>query len=670
MKKLLYTILLSLGTFLFTACTDYINVDKYFYDQVSLDSAFSKRVYVEGWLSSAYSVMDNIGEYREPFRWASDDLYHPDMKEYVEGNYSADHQLSDDDRKNSRLWKYYEGIRKASTFIDNVDRCPELTMDEKTDLKGQARFLRAYCYWALIRVYGPVPLIPTEGLDVNLSYEELSLPREPFDNVVDFIDAELAETARSLPIKRTVNNLGRPTRGAALGLRARVLLYAASPLFNGNIDFFDVKDCYGNQLVSQTYDETKWAKAAAAAKDVIELAKASNLYELYVIAPKATVLPSQRPPYNELYSDKNYPEGWADVDPLLSYKSIFDGTILGSKNPELIFTRTREGTAHINDWAYQSTPKTLRGNNRLAVTQKQVNAYAMNDGRSITEAASTNDYVTEGFTTQAYAAENPFLPAKVNLMYNNREPRFYASIAYNGSVLEASSASESDYRDKQIFYYRGLNDGKQGFKEECPLTGITLKKFYNSEDSRTEGGYLVDKTEMTIRYGEILLIYAEAMIEQNLIDDSVLKAINMVRARAYGVNVTATDSYPAVTTTNQTELRRALRIERRMEFAMENQRLQDLMRWKLAGKALNGYNYIMLIDPTELLNNIVNKNLWFWGMTPQIDEDGLADFAALFNAGYCSQGAKRIFPEREYLWPLPTHDVELCPNLLPNNPGY
>ena len=208
MKKLLYTILLSLGTFLFTACTDYINVDKYFYDQVSLDSAFSKRVYVEGWLSSAYSVMDDIGEYREPFRWASDDLYHPDMKEYVE----------------------------ASTFIDNVDRCPELTMDEKTDLKGQARFLRAYCYWALIRVYGPVPLIPTEGLDVNLSYEELSLPREPFDNVVDFIDAELAETARSLPIKRTVNNLGRPTRGAALGLRARVLLYAASPLFNVSVD--------------------------------------------------------------------------------------------------------------------------------------------------------------------------------------------------------------------------------------------------------------------------------------------------------------------------------------------------------------------------------------------------------------------------------------------------
>ena len=76
------------------------------------------------------------------------------------------------------------------------------------------------------------------------------------------------------------------------------------------------------------------------------------------------------------------------------------------------------------------------------------------------------------------------------------------------------------------------------------------------------------------------------MIELNRIDDSVLKAINMVRARAYGVDVTATDSYPAVTTTDQTELRRVLRIERRMEFAMENQRLQELMRWKFGRESI------------------------------------------------------------------------------------
>lgn len=434
MKKLVYYILLSISALSFSACTDYINVDKYFYDQVSLDSAFSKRIYVDGWLSSAYSVMNKLGEYKEPFRWASDDLYHPDMKEYVEGSYSADKPKGDENAGESRLWKYYEGIRKASTFLDNVDRCPELTMDEIADMKGQARFLRAYCYWALIRVFGPVPLIPLEGLDADLSYEELSLPRTHFDEIVSFIDTELAETARLLPMRRTVNNLGRPTRGAALGLRARVLLYAASPLYNGNLDFFNVVDNKGNQLISQTYDESKWAKAAAAAKDVIELAKTSGLYELYTIAPKIGTLDMYRPPVHPEYSTKDYPDGWANIDPLLSYKSNFDGSVQGSKNPELIFTRTSDGTGTINDWMYQALPRTISGNNRLCVTQKQVNAYAMNDGRTISEAANTGDYVTTGFTTEAYSENNPFLPAKVSLMYNKREPRFYASIAYNGSV--------------------------------------------------------------------------------------------------------------------------------------------------------------------------------------------------------------------------------------------
>ena len=254
--------------------------------------------------------------------------------------------------------------------------------------------------------------------------------------------------------------------------------------------------------------------------------------------------------------------------------------------------------------------------------------------------------------------------------FKNRDPRCTMTIVEFNTEHCGFEYDPSPAAKTVMNYTTGKTQSNQDTRivnQYSSYTGLLWKKGIDATwtvDQKVEQDYII------MRYADVLLIYAEAMIEQNLIDDSVLKAINMVRARAYGVNVTATDSYPAVTTTNQTELRRALRIERRMEFAMENQRLQDLMRWKLAGKALNGYNYIMLIDPTELLNNIVNKNLWFWGMTPQIDEDGLADFAALFNAGYCSQGAKRIFPEREYLWPLPTHDVELCPNLLPNNPGY
>lgn len=659
MKKLVYYILLSISALSFSACTDYINVDKYFYDQVSLDSAFSKRIYVDGWLSSAYSVMNKLGEYKEPFRWASDDLYHPDMKEYVEGSYSADKPKGDENARESRLWKYYEGIRKASTFLDNVDRCPELTMDEIADMKGQARFLRAYCYWALIRVFGPVPLIPLEGLDADLSYEELSLPRAHFDEIVSFIDTELAETARLLPMRRTVNNLGRPTRGAALGLRARVLLYAASPLYNGNLDFFNVVDNKGNQLISQTYDESKWAKAAAAAKDVIELAKTSGLYELYTIAPKIGTLDMYRPPVHPEYSTKDYPDGWANIDPLLSYKSNFDGSVQGSKNPELIFTRTSDGTGTINDWMYQALPRTISGNNRLCVTQKQVNAYAMNDGRTISEAANTGDYVTTGFTTEAYSENNPFLPAKVSLMYNKREPRFYASIAYNGSVWEAASASEPRYRNQQIFYYRGTEDGKQGFKEECPLTGMTLKKFYNSEDSRTDGGYVIEKTEMTIRYAEILLIYAEALnelsegevyhlktysnedVEIKRDEDEMRYAIKRIRMRA-GVPDYTNETYK-----NQADFRVKLKRERQVELLGENSmRYFDLRRWKDA-----------LTEENQLLQGC-NINI-------SDDDTYIADFYKETPVS----SVHKVFEQRMYLFPFPTYELKRNVNLT-QNPGW
>ena len=659
MKKLVYYILLSISALSFSACTDYINVDKYFYDQVSLDSAFSKRIYVDGWLSSAYSVMNKLGEYKEPFRWASDDLYHPDMKEYVEGSYSADKPKGDENAGESRLWKYYEGIRKASTFLDNVDRCPELTMDEIADMKGQARFLRAYCYWALIRVFGPVPLIPLEGLDADLSYEELSLPRTHFDEIVSFIDTELAETARLLPMRRTVNNLGRPTRGAALGLRARVLLYAASPLYNGNLDFFNVVDNKGNQLISQTYDESKWAKAAAAAKDVIELAKTSGLYELYTIAPKIGTLDMYRPPVHPEYSTKDYPDGWANIDPLLSYKSNFDGSVQGSKNPELIFTRTSDGTGTINDWMYQALPRTISGNNRLCVTQKQVNGYAMNDGRTISEAANTGDYVTTGFTTEAYSENNPFLPAKVSLMYNKREPRFYASTAYNGSVWEAASASEPRYRNQQIFYYRGTEDGKQGFKEECPLTGMTLKKFYNSEDSRTEGGYVIEKTEMTIRYAEILLIYAEALnelsegevyhlktysnedVEIKRDEDEMRYAIKRIRMRA-GVPDYTNETYK-----NQADFRVKLKRERQVELLGENSmRYFDLRRWKDA-----------LTEENQLLQGC-NINI-------SDDDTYIADFYKETPVS----SVHKVFEQRMYLFPFPTYELKRNVNLT-QNPGW
>lgn len=180
--------------------------------------------------------------------------------------------------------------------------------------------------------------------------------------------------------------------------------------------------------------------------------------------------------------------------------------------------------------------------------------------------------------------------------------------------------------------------------------------------------WTVEPDKIIVRYADVLLMYAEAKIELNEIDQSVLDAINTVRARAYGVSYTATGSYPAVTATEQTDLRRILRTERRMEFACEGVRYMDIIRWKLAGKVLNRPNY-GLLDPEDLRSKVINPGLWFFPETPQIDEDGVADFTSMYTAGLIKQVALRKFDEtRQYLWPIPTTEI-LISNLV-QNPNY
>lgn len=656
MKKiLLYIFLPIVAGGMFSSCADYLDVDKYFYDQLSIDSAFSKRKYVDGWLSNAFEPIQYITEGEGMRRWMSDDIVKYEGRDYQNGNYSATTNNGDSE---NLLYKAYEAVRKASTFIDNVDRCGELTEVEKADMKGQMRFIRAYAYWSLIRHFGPVPLIPEHGLDVSLSYEELSLPRASLDEIVAFIDQDLVVAARSLPMVRTVNNMGRPTRGAALALRARILLWVASPLMNGNRDLFNVKDNHGRQLVPQEYDESKWAKAAAAAKEVMDL----GIYELYTIEPSPDTPEYERPPYNAEFSDKNFPDGWADVDPYLSYKSIFDGTIIGSKNPELIFTRTSRGNEQINHWVSNCMPRTLSGSNLIGVSQKQVDAYYMDNGQTIQEAEATGYYKEDGFTTSSNPLNEggaPFLPANVSWQYAHREPRFYASIAYCGSIWACASANEAQYRNKQIFYYRDLNDGKQGFKEDCPLTGIGFKKFVNDEDAFTQGGYRMDKTENTIRYAEMLLIYAEALNEltpgksytverYNGETMTVQRDVNEMRSAMKPIRMRAgVPDFDDVVYANQELFRTALKRERQIELVGENCfRYYDLRRWKDA---------------------LLEENQPLMGCNINISDD--VTRVQEFYRPTVVASMPKVFTQSMYLWPFPDKEMKRNVNLT-QNPGW
>ena len=164
-------------------------------------------------------------------------------------------------------------------------------------------------------------------------------------------------------------------------------------------------------------------------------------------------------------------------------------------------------------------------------------------------------------------------------------------------------------------------------------------------------------------------MYAEAKIELGQIDDTVIKALNLVRARAYGVPLEDVENYPEIESMDQDKLRSIVRMERRMEFARENSRYYDLIRWKIAEKALCVKSYGLLYPAELLREKVTTKGLWFWGATPDIDENGIADFSKLEEMGVIMPLIQRSFSTHQYLWPIPTKEILINENIK-QNPGY
>ena len=672
MKKYILYILVGIASWGLASCNGFLDVDQYFNDLYQLDSVFTKRSTTEQWLWKVYSRLDANREIcnkmSSGFNFASDDLFYGDRtatvpcQSYQNCEYSPSKMLNED-----RWGNLYCGIREASTFISNVDQCTELTNDQIEDYKAQARFLRAYFYWMLIKQWGPVPLLPDEGLDINLSYEELSTPRNTYDECVDYIVAEFEEAAIHLEQERSTAYLGMVTKGAALAARAKVLLYAASPLYNGNHDLFELKDEAGNPLINQNYDERKWARAAAAAEEVIN----TGWYELYTVpVSEETVLPPAE------VRSREFPYGCGRIDPYESYRQLFNGAIRDMKdNREFIFYRQfnnagATGGEDLIDLVKHSYPHNSGwdGWNTNAVSLKQVDAYYMFDGRDKDNASEGYPYHEDGFITaddadSVYKFVNRASEEKyqVSRRFGNREPRFYASISFNGCVWESENAYKNqngtvDIQNKPCNYYRGGENGKTSSEPEfCPFTGIGLFKYYHPDDTwQTSGAvYQTYKVEPTIRYADVLLWYAEALneltqeysfptydgrgtvtVSRNV--EKMRSAFSQVRFRA---GLPDADNYD-----DAAQFRVTLKRERQIELFAESARYFDLRRWKDA--------------PTEEVGPIKGFNI---NITSSKRED-------FYKETVISRVQKR-WMDKMYLWPIPKNETDRNVKLQ-QNPGW
>lgn len=653
MKKYIYIVMLSGVLLSLGACKKYLNTEHYFKeDRLSLDKVFANKNYSHQWLADVYTHLrganaEVASKGLTPFNFISDDMFYGDRsntyKTFKNGEYNEEAEQG--------TWgSCYEGIRDASIFIHNIDRNQEMSKSEVADTKAQARFLRAYYYWLLLRKYGPVPLLPDEGEDYTKEYKEIARPRSSYDECVEFITAEFALAAKDLPVSNSNRDKGRASRGAALAARAKVYLFAASPLFNGNTAFAGLVDNEGNKLIPQEYKNEKWAKAAAAARDVINM----NVYRLFTAPFKAADQgPGQPktivPPHHPKYSNENFPQGWKNIDPFESYRQLFNGAISYSDNPELIFSRvTEQSTEGIDQMVLHQMPFSMKGWNTHGITQKQADAYYMNDGSNISTFPRRQGYTTD-------ATSHLPLPANVSLQYAEREPRFYASVAYNGSIWENTSALRPDDRHIQIFYYRDHPNGKQASSPDFYIrTGLGIKKYYNPIDSYMEGGFIVPKVEPAMRYADILLIYAEAMNELNgsyMVASytgepisvgrdvaEMSKYLSEVRIRA-GLPDFGNEIYG-----NQELLRKAIKRERQVELFAEGQRYFDLRRWKDA--------------PVEEASPVVGCNM---NMTESQRD--------LFNTPVPIPSMPTIFVDKMYLWPI-SHGELRKNRKLTQNPGW
>ena len=657
------------------SCSDYLDSDRYFKDRTSLETVFTDRERTEEWLAYAYSFLngataDIIAKAGNGSPHVFDDAMYfgdrdvkYDPKDAWDLSYNKFRLGEYNENEYNEVWpRCYKGIYQASVFIHNIDINLTMTPEERLDYKGQARFVRAYFYWLLLRKYGPVPIMPDEGVDYTLSYDDLATPRSSYEEVAEFISNEMVQAAKEIQhlTRKDNENIARPTKGAALATRAYALIFAASPLANGNDDEFAraLVDDQGRRLLSQDYSEEKWAKAAAAARDVIEL----GVYDLYTAAFSTTDngphdRPTIAPPAYSEFSNQDWPNGWRNIDPFKSYRDLFTGAVSPVDNPELIFSRVHN-TSEVATLVIHQMPRDFGGWNTHGLTQKMVDAYYMNDGTDVPGKdkeigrGDGSERLT-GFTTQEDVTAGRYRPLgpDVSLQYANREPRFYASVAYNGAVWHYLSRPETRDHHRQTFYYRG---GGNGFMNS-PFhlrTGIGVMKFVDPQDAP---GNIRPKAEPAIRYADILLLYAEALNELDgtySIESwdgsktyTISRNINEIKRGVHPVRIRAgLPDYSSSTYSSKDELRKAIKRERMIELLGEGKRYFDLRRWKDAeveeSLQIYGCNVIMNAEKREEFHQPV----------------------AIFNLA-------STFSPKLYFWPI-SHDELKHNNRLTQTPGW
>lgn len=610
LKKLIILVCFGGMAIPFTSCSDYLDVSKEISAQLTTKEVFENPTYTRQWYLNIYNCITEFSEVGSGANSGFTGVWGNYCGEVTSNSVLSQVMVAGfnaGNAPNHRWQTIYQRIRQAMIFLKNAKPLggdndqTQLTESEINRMKAEANFLIAYSYFSLFEQYGAVPIIAeiANPDDSNLDYARASV-----DELITYIDKLLQDVIDSGYLPETLivnsevddntrynlNEMVRPTTVVAMALRAKLWVYAASPLFNGKYDeALTIKNVDGKELYP-AYNAEKWNTAKIRLEELFEFAERGG-YKLYYAKPNVA----------------------GEIDP---NQSIYE--LLQNYNDEILWATSKNQYNVVSSYMEQkSNPRDLYGGwANICITQNTVDAYFGSDGLAINDPGSI--YKENGFSDVINVCnEKKRLDKNISNMYVNREPRFYASVVYQGKSWHIQPTNNANYTVRMA---NGEPNDKSS--NDSPRTGYLFYRFKNRSMLNT-GNYVKKwaRPSILFRLADFYLYYAEVCNEINSSDPNVIIYLDKVRNRA-GIpgykELAATGKKNIIG--NQLLQREAIQHERQVELVGEGQRYFDTRRWMICGEGEDadqtkmygldrtGYSNISAGQPDSYFNRVVLEN--------------------------------------------------------------
>lgn len=613
MKKYITAVIIGLAFLsVLSSCKKYLDVVPD--DVATLDNAFALRQQAKKFLFTCYSFMPKNGNLgQDPAMVGGDEIWRIKSRQGLFFQIARG-EMNIVSPAGGFYWtQLYQGIRDCNIFLANIEKVPDMQEWEKRQWIAEVKFLKAYYHFYLVKMYGPIPLV-RKNLPVDAGVDAVQVARDPVDSCFKYIVQLIDDAIPNLPltVQDPIQEAGRITQVIASSFKAKVLVYAASPLFNGNTDEAQLKNKDGTPLFNTTYSQAKWDSAVVACKQAIDICQAAGLhlyeygsnYNQFHLTDTISTQLSVRNCIAEGNSGWNSGMIWANTNSYCNVQALALPWLTPLLHPENFLPR-----------------------GELSPTLKIAEMFYTDHGLPI-DADKTWDYAHRYSLRTASDSEALYIHKGYTTAYLNfdRGSRFYADLGFDGGVWFGQGRYDNT-KPSDLFYVEAK------FGQFCAVqtdrmsnTGYFLKKLVNFENVVGSGtAYSQHPYPWPImRLAGLYLLYAEALNEAQGPEPKVYKYLDLVRKRAGlpSVEEAWTDySTDPVKYTTKNGLRDIIHRERLIELAFEGQRFWDLRRWKEATSILNapiqGWNVRQeaatnYYRPVTIFNQTFSNKDYFW----------------------------------------------------------